>query len=551
MNRRPTFLLVIFSVLTFSSFSQRLKKADRVTLENIKSHISYLANDKLEGRRAGTPGEKLAAQYISNQFGKAGLKPLGSNSWLQPFEINDGKMINPETLMFVNGQELKTGTEFFPLCYSPNAHAEAAVAIALRERDVPWFEDIHELIESNKENPHYDLYEGIREKAKQAAEKGATALIIYNSGSQDDNIEFRSRDRSDKTQIPVIYIPKNSWNKYFSDESSMLDLKFRVDIGDKKRTGNNVIGYLDNGASSTVILGAHYDHLGYGEDGNSMVRTTEKQIHNGADDNASGTSVLMELARLLKSSGSKKNNYLFIAFSGEELGLNGSKFFTENPSIDLSSVNYMINMDMVGRLNDSSKALTIGGYGTSPVWSQVISSIKDTRNFTIKYDSSGAGPSDHTSFYRKDIPVLFFFTGLHTDYHRPSDDANKINAMGALQITKLISQVIGKTSDKGKLAFTKTREMQMATSARFTVSLGIMPDYTFPGQGVKVDGVSTGKAAEKAGMKIGDVIVGLGEQRIHSMESYMQALSKFKKGDSTVVKFKRGTEELQANIEFK
>ncbi|HRN57246.1 MAG TPA: M28 family peptidase, partial [Agriterribacter sp.] len=219
------------------------------------------------------------------------------------------------------------------------------------------------------------------------------------------------------------------------------------------------------------------------------------------------------------------------------------------PTIDLSSVNYMINMDMIGRLNDSSKTLTIGGYGTSPVWSEVLYAQKKLP-FSIKVDSSGTGPSDHTSFYRKNIPVLFFFTGLHQDYHKPSDDADKINYTGALQIIKYIAAVIKDLNKKDKLAFTPTRETQTTTSARFSVSLGIMPDYTYSGAGVRVDGVSEGRAALKAGLKTGDVIVRLGEYAVNSLETYMQALSKFKSGDSTTVGVKRGNEELTFDITF-
>src|SRR5678815_4702617 len=218
----------------------------------------------------------------------------------------------------------------------------------------------------------------------------------------------------------------------------------------------------------------------------------------------------------------------FIAFSAEELGLNGSKFFTEHPTIDFTKVNYMINMDMVGRLNDSSQVVTIGGYGTSPQWSSLIDPNNKKNPFSIKIDSSGTGPSDHTSFYRKDIPVLFFFSGLHSDYHRPTDDADKINYKGTWMIVKLAEQVILQSLNNDKLVFTKTREQQMGTSTRFTVSLGIMPDYTFSGAGVRVDGISSGKSAEKIGMKAGDVIIQLGEVNVSSVEGYMQALSKYK-----------------------
>ena len=388
--------------------------------------------------------------------------------------------------------------------------------------------------------------------AKKAKSRGAAAVILYNTSAIDDKLKFDPKDRTDKLDIPVVYVSKEASKKYLSDPAATLDIKIKIDLGEKKRTGRNVVGYIDNGAARTVILGAHYDHLGYGEDNNSMLRTGEKMIHNGADDNASGTAALIELARILKNTKQKNNNYLFIAFSAEELGLNGSKFFTENPTVDFSKVNYMINMDMVGRLNDSSQVVTIGGFGTSPAWSSVINPADKKNPFTIRIDSSGTGPSDHTSFYRKDIPVLFFFTGLHTDYHKPTDDIDKINYIGETRIINYISGIVLSPISTGqKLAFTKTRETQTASSMRSGgVTMGIMPDYTFSGAGVRCDGVTDGRPAQKAGLKAGDVIVKIGEYNVSSMETYMHTLGKFQKGEKAKVKFKRGNEEIETEVQF-
>jgi C-terminal processing protease CtpA/Prc len=209
----------------------------------------------------------------------------------------------------------------------------------------------------------------------------------------------------------------------------------------------------------------------------------------------------------------------------------------------------MINLDMVGRLNDSTKSITVGGYGTSPSWKSMIESVKQ-KPFSIRFDSSGTGPSDHTSFYRKDIPVLFFFTGLHTDYHKPSDDADKINYLGTVQIVNFIRELILSNPSTPKLAFTKTREQQTGTSARFTVSMGIMPDYSFSGNGVRVDGVSDNRPAKRAGVLAGDVIKQLGVHSTSSVEGYMQALSKFKKGEQTTVVIARGDKEFTLEIIF-
>ncbi len=543
--------LFLFFLLPALVFGQKLKKADKQIIESLKSHVAFLANDKLEGRRAGTPGEALAVSYITEKFIQAGLSPKGdNNNFIQPFSIDEGREIKSSSIFNVNSKDLKPGIDFFPLGFSPDSKLiESLSAVSIAERGAPWFINLAEGLIVNKDNPHFDLAEWIRNQVKNANEKGATAVILYNTMDNAEELKFDGKDKSEKTQIPVVYVPKKAWAQHFADPEATYDFKIRIETAPKTRTAHNVVGYIDNGASSTVVLGAHLDHLGYGEDGNSMVRTGEKMIHNGADDNASGTSALIELARVLKKSKIKNSNFLFIAFSGEELGLFGSKYYVEHPTVDLKSVNYMINMDMIGRMNDSTKTVTVGGIGTSPVWGNLIHN--DPRaGFNIKLDSSGSGPSDHTSFYRKDIPVLFFFTGYHPDYHRPSDDAQNINYTGEWLIIKYIAGIISNTATAGKLAFTKTREQSMGTSSRFTVSMGIVPDYAFTGAGVRVDGVSEGRPAQKAGLKTGDVVYQLGDHKVSSVESYMQALGKFKKGDATKVKVKRGTEELVYDITF-
>ncbi|MGZ5189792.1 MAG: M20/M25/M40 family metallo-hydrolase [Flavisolibacter sp.] len=553
MNKNFFILLLLFFSAT--SHAQKLKKDDRHLISNLQQHVKFLSDDKLEGRRTGTAGEKLASDYISSEFKKIGLIPKGSSDYLQVFDVNEGKQINSSTFFSINGNNLELYKDYFPLVVSPNVTMEALPSIALQEHGMPWIFDLKILIEENKNNPHFDLQENIRRSVKESEKKGATAIILYNTTSTDDGIKFNGKDRSETISIPVIYFMKEAAKKYFSDESATIDMKFKTDITEKKRSGNNVVGYIDNGSMNTVVLGAHFDHLGYGEDGNSREVENKNLIHNGADDNASGTAALIEIARLLKNSKFRNNNYLFVAFSGEELGLYGSKYFTDHPTIDIGKVNYMINMDMVGRLNDSSHVLTVGGFGTSPSWGEIykLSGKKKlyAKDLSFRFDSSGTGPSDHTSFYLKNIPVLFYFTGLHTDYHKPTDDFEKINYNGQMHIVKHILSVIeAEDKQKAKLVFSKTREVQMTTSTRFNVSLGIMPDYTFSGNGVRVDGVSENKPAQKAGIKAGDVITSIGEHKVSSMESYMQALGKFKKGEKTVVMYNRSGQTLTVSVEF-
>ncbi len=536
-------------ILAACSPSAKISKEETRLLAGLQSHIGYLADDKLEGRRTGTAGEKLAMEYISARFSEAGLQPRGTNGFYQAFEINEGKQTDPATRFSINGTELQNGRDFFPFPFSAVKQLEATPSIAVQEADMPWFIDLKDGLEENKDNPHFDPGTYIYNNCKKAAERGASALVLYNTSATDDKLAFNGKDKSASLPIPVLYVKKEAAARFFKDPSATIQVKLNVSLSDKKRTGHNVVGYIDNGAAATVVLGAHFDHLGYGEDGNSRNSTTELAIHNGADDNASGTAALIELAKTLKNSKAKNNNYLFIAFSGEELGLYGSKHFTENPTIDIKAVNYMINMDMVGRMPDSSHTVTIGGYGTSPSWSSVITAQMDNP-LRVKIDSSGTGPSDHTSFYRKDIPVLFYFTGLHTDYHKPSDDADKINYNGITRVIRHVLMVVEKMNTEKKLTFLKTREAQTTTSARFSVSMGIMPDYTWSGNGVKADGVTEGRPAQKAGIKAGDIILQIGDYRISSMETYMQTLGKFKKGDQAKVIYLRGEATLETTVQF-
>ena len=542
-------ILWLFLFIPVLASAQKLKKADKLVLTGLQKHINYLADDKLEGRRTGTAGEKLGYEYISGQFAENGLIAKGDNgTYIQEFEVNEGKQIDPSTHLIINGNELIQEKDFFPFIFSANARSESSAAIDLPESGTVWFWDLKETLEDNKSNPHFDLADAINKKVAKVVSKGATGLIIYNSSAIKDELRFEAKAKVETVKIPVLYISKEVKAKYLKDETSSMNINLEVAISEKKRTGHNVIGYIDNGAPNTVILGAHYDHLGYGEDHNSLYTGSTPQIHNGADDNASGSAALIELSKMLKRSKLKNNNYVFIAFSGEELGLFGSKYFTEHPTIDFTKANYMINMDMVGRLNDSTHGLSIGGYGTSPVWGQELSD--QDKFLKIKFDSSGSGPSDHTSFYRKDIPVLFFFTGAHSDYHKPSDDADKINYTGELQVLKYIYNVIDVTNKKGKLDFSKTRETQAQGKRSFNVSLGIMPDYTYSGGGVRADGISEGKLAQRIGMKAGDVIIQIGDFKVTDVQGYMQVLGKFNKGDATKVKINRGKEEIVFDIVF-
>lgn len=388
---------------------------DSGALERMRSDVTYLSDDKLEGRATGSEGERMAAEFISKRYAEIGLSAAGQTGFYQDFS------------------------------------------------------------------------------RKQEADPHSTST---------------------------------------TDTSTII--------------GRNVIGLLDNGAEHTVVIGAHYDHLGWGEFGS--LHTGEPAIHNGADDNASGVALMIELAKKIKDEGWKGNNYLFIAFSGEERGLWGSTYFMREPTIAQSSINYMINFDMVGRLNDE-KTLAVHGSGTSPVWKSTVDAA-NSEGLKLVYSESGVGPSDHTQFYLKDIPVLHFFTGQHDDYHRPSDDVEKVNFEGMVTVGALVEKVMKELDDDGKLEFTKTKDSSPGDTPRFTVTLGVVPDYLFDGKGLRIAGVKDDRPASKAKLKAGDVVLKLGDFDVTDMMAYMKALAEFKKGDKTSVVVDRDGKTVKRKIQF-
>jgi len=527
----------------------------------LKTHITTLASDEYEGREAGTEGEKKASDYISKEFKKIGLSKKGSSGYLQEFSFTDGASFSSSNQLIVNINRYKLNEDFYPLPLSSNGVVTGYVVRVghgivdqqLKRNDYMGTGNIAKkifLIESGTpdgNNPHgkFGEWTDLRKKIDLAITKGAIAVIFINSDSTQDDAKADWKMRTTPTSIPVMFATGNAAK--FLKDSIVTNCTLGVEIEKIERKGHNVIGFIDNGAAHTIVIGAHYDHLGYGDEG-SLYRG-EKAIHNGADDNASGTGALIELARYVKVSGLKKNNYLFIAFSGEEKGLLGSNYFVKHPTIDIKSISYMLNMDMVGRLKADEKVLIINGSGTTPRWKTLLDSVA-VDNIRLKDTESGVGPSDHTSFYLQDIPVLHFFSGTHSDYHKPSDDEDKINYDGAISITTIIKNILQKTDSPEKLVFTKTNDSDNEDAPRFKVTLGVVPDYAFEGEGMRIDGVTDDRPAAKAGLEPGDVVIQLGEHKVLDMMSYMKALSKFSKGDTTKVKVLRRNQEIEKDITF-
>lgn len=559
MKKAAVRYLIVALLFVSCSTTKELPQTDEQLKINLKEHISTLASDAFEGRETGSEGEQLASGYIITQLKKAGVKPKGERGFLQEFTFNDGANMGAGNQLYINKYSFKINEDFYPLPYSSNGTFTGYItrvgygiyAPTLKHDDYKGKSNLEKKIfvidagSPDAGSPHgkfgdYDL----RQRVQVAQSKGAKAVIfiLRDTSQAEPKADFTHRISPDT--IPVLFVRGKAAE--LLRDSVITNCTVGADIQRIEKKGHNVIGFIDNGAANTAVIGAHYDHLGYGDE--SSLYREGRAIHNGADDNASGTAALIELARRLKSSPDKKNNYLFIAFSGEEKGLLGSNYFVKHPTVDLKKVNYMINMDMVGRLKPEEKSLIISGTGTSPSWKQVLDTMM--QGVKIKMTESGMGPSDHTSFYLDSIPVLHFFSGTHSEYHKPSDDEALINYEGEILIIKIIMQVIDRLNDTPKLAFVKTKDESNEDAPRFKVTLGVVPDYSFDGEGMRIDGVSEGKPASKAGLLKGDVVVQLGEHKVTDMMSYMKALGKFSKGETTKVKVKRGNEVVEKDITF-
>ena len=553
--------LLLISALAVSSLSYG-QEAVTIIPDTIllKKYITTLSADNMEGRETGTEGEKLAYEYLLREFRTVGLLPKGTQGYIQPFPFNAGSYMGVANSLKVNKKSFKAEEQFYPLAYSTNKKFEGkSVQVgygisAPTKNDYEGLKDLNGkifIMESGypeEMDPHSKMaeYADLRTRIDSAIAKGAIAVIFINTNKDTENPSKKYSNRITPSSIPVVFASGEAAS--YLVESKGATISGETEILKKERTGHNVIGYLDNKAEYTVVIGAHYDHLGYGIDG-SLYRGDQKLVHNGADDNASGTAGLIELGRILRTAPYKKNNYLFIAFSGEEMGLLGSNHLVKHLPVPAEKISYMLNMDMIGRLKPEDPVLIINGAGTSPEFNKAFAAIK-VEGLKIKTTESGVGPSDHTSFYLKDIPVLHFFSGTHSDYHKPEDDEEKINYHGEQMILEYMLNLIAILDDKSKIEFNKTKDSENEDAPRFKVTLGVVPDYAFDGEGMRIDGVSDDKPAQKAGLKAGDIVIQLGDNKVTDMMSYMKALGRFAKGDKTVVTVKRGDEVLTKDIVF-
>ncbi len=575
---------IVLLALIALSFTKGKIKSPEVTVDELKKHVSYLASDDLKGRRTGTAGDSLAAEYMRTELKEMGLVPLYNNGF-QRFRVTDKIISGPTNSLLANGTLLTIDTDFAPFAFSQNSSFSGEVVFAgygfdINEDSLKWKDytgiDVKGKIvlilradpEVEKNLSPFIKYSKDRDKALQAKDMGAVAVLLVSGKVFDPEDKFEPLAKGDQSVgIPAFRISRKIANSILEPKKLMIeDLEKKLNElrhPESFSTGVSVSGHSDVIETTVatrnvvmelpgtdkvlkneyVILGAHFDHLGMGGLGSGSRSGDTIAVHHGADDNASGVGMMIEMAeKLAANPESHKRSIVVIAFSGEELGLLGSKQFIEKSVIDLNKVNGMVNFDMVGRLNEKSQ-LQIGGVGTAEPFRKMITASCDTTILKLSLSDEGYGPSDHASFYGKNIPVLFVSTGAHLDYHTPADTWDKINYEGMVKIADLSYPIITDLANmNSKLVFKEAGPKEVAGrgTRRKGVTLGIMPDFAGNVKnGLRADLVTPGRPAAIGGMKKGDIITSINGKPVNNIQDYMFRMGQLKHGETITVEVLR------------
>jgi len=657
LNRR-LLVTALIAAVSLTVVGQRTSSQHAPSIERLRAHIEYLASDKLEGRRTGTAGANLAAEYIAREFSRYGLRrSIGydtagmsileadsPNRYLQKFPYVSGVELGEHNLFYVNPgraddiAQYRVGEDWMPLGISSNGKVSGAEMVfagyGISSAELK-YDDYSASSAKDRvaivfagnpdgDNPHGQFVRAgeIRFKAAAARAAGARALLIISSEEKlnDDRLSRLSYDNAGEAGIPVLVISRRLGQKLLAAGSlteyqaaadarganntqlrapiSVRKLDLSTEVTRRLSPSANVVGILDGSdptlKNEVIVIGAHYDHLGHGGEGSLAPR--EGEIHHGADDNASGTAGMLELARLFSSQKLRpRRTIVFMAFSGEEEGLLGSNYYVNNPIVPLANIVTMINMDMIGRMKDNK--LIVGGVGTAPDWRQALAAanapermrvavapptpgdmprpvstvgrempgreipivtgsngnpvvtLSFEKPFDLTLNEDGFGPSDHSSFYAKQIPVLFFWTGSHEDYHKPSDTADKINYADEARILSLIRRIVFDidTNDK-RPVYAVAKSESTGRASGFRVYLGTIPNYADSNDGLLLDGVRDDSPAAKAGIKAGDKIVKLAGRDVKNVYDYTYALGEMKAGQEYEVELMRAGERIKLVI---
>ncbi len=579
--------IIIFTALIMTACAGTGRKA-AITTDELGWLAGELASDRFAGRGTGTGDDSLAAMFIKRELGKAGTGPF-TESGLQPFRVSVSVEAGTGNRLSVNGTDYLAGTDFIPLALTSDSELNAPVIFCgygltpsgdtLSRNDFAgtdvsgkWALILRGYPESNPSDAGYASLSSDRIKVLNAREKGAKGVLLVSGEKWDvaDNLDKPSRNES-TSGIPVFQVKRNVADAILATTSvtvngleeraagpgssaSMVTASIvdaRAQIIKKEAVTSNVVMML-RGASAPeeyVIIGAHYDHLGMGGPGSSSRTPDTVAVHYGADDNASGVALMIELAeRLAAMKQRPARSILFVAFSGEEMGLLGSKHFVENSGISPAAVNLMINLDMVGRMKEGN-GLQVAGIGTAAGLRDTVLAYADTTALSLAFTSEGYGPSDHSAFYGRNIPVLSITTGAHLDYHTPMDTPDKLNYEGMIKTGDLLFGIVNAVAGRSaRLAFTEAgpKEPTSPMGRRRGVTLGIMPDFAGNVKnGLRADFVTPGKPAALGGMEKGDIIVSIDDKPVSNIEDYMFRLNQLKPGQRVTVEVLRsGNREL-------
>jgi hypothetical protein len=585
-SKKIAFILLVF--IAFSFTKGRIKSPE-VTVDELKKHVSYLASEELKGRRTGTEGDSLAAEYIRNDLKGNGFNPLVDQGF-QRYRVTDKIILGPSNSLIVGGAAFKPEVDFVPFAFSENNSFNAEVVFAgygfaINEDSLKWNDysdtDVKGKIvmilradpEIEKTTSPYIKYSRDRDKVLQARDMGAIAVLLVSGQLFDPDDKFEPLAKGQQSVgIPALRISRKIANMILESgkvtveelEKKLNDLRKPMSFA----TGLSVSGHSDviqttiptrnvvmvlPGSDPVlkneyVVIGAHFDHLGLGGVGSGSRVPDTVAVHYGADDNASGVGMMLELAeKLAAHPESHRRSIVVAAFSGEEMGTFGSKKFVENQNFDLKKVDAMVNLDMVGRLTDSTK-LQISGVGTAEPFRKIIYESCDTTKMRLALSNEGNGPSDHASFYGKDVPVLFLTSGAHLDYHTPADTWDRINYDGMVKISDVAYRIISDLANSDLKLIFKEAGPKLSSgrgiSRRKGVSLGIMPDFAGNSKnGLRADQVTPGRPAAIGGMKKGDIIISINGKSVNNIQDYMFRLNQLKHGETINVEVLRGSKK--------
>ena len=595
-NNRTIYLFSIILVVGLSLV--QIKKSNLshdITENEIMDHIRYLSHQDRGGRYPGTRESKDVIAYLTKELKSYGIKPGAGSSYVQPFNIKTGIRLVNNNYAVINKDTLSPFKDYTPLFFSSSGVVSGPLVFAgygfnINNEEIKWndYKDVDVTgkwvmvmrhgPERGNQNSGFSPHMPLHKKMLVARDQGAIG-IIFISQIEDENLYplsyvpgynndgLPSIHLSNKTADQLL--KKLGWSRKSlqetmnrSLESIAFDikrtvLKISIDLEITKSRAANVVGKIKSGnrkyRDEYIVIGAHFDHLGYGGAGSGSRTANIEALHPGANDNASGTAGLLELAQKLSSNKSRlKRSILLVGFDAEEKGLLGSKYFVENPPVRLKNIVSMINMDMIGGIKDST--VNIGGVGTSPTFRPLLDSLKTVYPLKFSISTQGLGPSDHASFYSKDIPVLFFFSGFHDEYHTPEDTWKNINLKGEKDLLDLIYDVIYNISRANTPpVFSKAGPQTRpgSTNMSLRVTLGIMPSYNSTNEGLEIDDISKkdGPAA-RAGMKKGDVIKSINQKPIKNIYEYMDRLGELKKGMVVPVGVERNGKTLTLSVTF-